>query len=189
MRKHLYTAILLCAFSPAVSAAPPDWSGFFKPWENGCDSSKALDAFVNSIGSVHADSLDNPKRFYLTQALTLPPKYRPLAAKNASFHKMWDAREQYRFDQVRLALKGQYYGLPVVHYSQTFLLETAGVTYYRLLLDAPTDQARRVLAGKYRPRQAYNPALEGHETLRAELLPVNINGKAQTVVECRRIYG
>ncbi|ULJ68622.1 hypothetical protein MIS45_07395 [Wielerella bovis] len=78
----------------------------------------------------------------------------------------------------------------MVHYSQTFIAEeTAGMEYQRLLLDVPIEKARRVLANKYRPRKHFNIVLEEHETLRAELLPVNINGKSQTVVECSYIFG
>ncbi|WP_062498311.1 hypothetical protein [Moraxella lacunata] len=184
--KKLLFSMALCLTAPLAVAAPADWSGLFKSWEDGCNDSKALAAFTNSLSLIDVKANG---QFYLTQDIDLPKKYRNQAAKNVSFHKIWDACEQHHFDQTRLALTGHYYGLPVVHYSQTFMLETAGVEYRRLLLNAPIEQARRVLAGKYRPRKHFNPVLEGHETLRAELLPVTINGKAQTVLECAYVFG
>lgn len=61
--------------------------------------------------------------------------------------------------------------------------------YQRLLLDVPIEQALRILANKYRPRKHFNIVLEEDETLQAQLLSVNINGKSQTVLECSYIYG
>lgn len=184
--KKLLLSIALYLTSPLAVAVPADWSGLFKPWEDGCNDNKALEAFTSSLRLIDVKANG---QFYLMQNIDLPKKYRNQAAKNVSFHKMWDAREKHHFDQTRLALTGHYYGLPVVHYSQTFMLETAGVEYRRLLLNAPIEQVRRVLADKYRPRTHFNPVLEEHETLQAELLPVTINGKAQTVLECAYVFG
>ncbi|MDO4894098.1 hypothetical protein [Moraxella sp.] len=186
MKKPLLIGLFVSLLSPVAWAAPADWSGLFKSWEKGCDTSPALSAFIDSMGTVHTKANG---QFYLAQNIRLPAKYRNQAAQKVSFHKMYDEREKYTFNQTRLSLKGHYYGLPVVHYSQTFLLETAGVEYQRLLLDVPIEQAHRVLAHKYRPRKHFNLVLQTHETLQAELLPVNINGKSQTVVECRYIDG
>ncbi|ULJ59619.1 hypothetical protein [Wielerella bovis] len=187
MKKFLLISTFLYCLSPMAWAAPADWSGLFKSWEKGCDTNPALSAFTESMGAVNAKANG---QFYLAQNIKLPAQYRNQAAQKVSFHKMWDEREKYTFNQIRLSLKGHYYGLPVVHYSQTFIAEeTAGMEYRRLLLDAPIEKARRVLANKYRPRKHFNIVLEEHETLRAELLPVNINGKSQTVVECSYIFG
>lgn len=187
MKKFLLISTFLYLLSPVALAAPADWSGLFKSWEKGCDTSPALSAFTESMGAVHTNANG---QFYLAQNIRLPAKYRNQAAQKVSFHKMRDEREKYTFNQIRLSLKGHYYGLPVVHYSQTFIAEeTAGMEYQRLLLDVPIEKARRVLANKYRPRKHFNIVLEEDETLQAELLSVNINGKSQTVLECSYIYG
>ncbi|HHK6002408.1 TPA: hypothetical protein ACQWMG_000280 [Neisseria subflava] len=88
-----------------------------------------------------------------------------------------------------MKLSGTYYGLPVVHISQTFQLETAGYSYTRLLLDVPLEQARKVLKGKYRPIRKYSLILEEYETLQAKLKPINVNGKPLTILECAFING
>lgn len=185
MKKIVLSMALCCATPPAI-AASADWSDLFKSWENGCDESKTLMAFTNSLSVVEVTS---DGQFYLSQGFDLPKNYRDQAANNVSFHRIWDARSQYHFDQTRLALTGRDYGLPVVHYSQTFLPETAGIQYNRLLLNTPIEQAKQVLAGKYHPRKHYNMVLEEYETLQAQLLPVTINGKEQTLLECAYIFG
>ena len=88
-----------------------------------------------------------------------------------------------------MKLSGTYYGLPVIHISQTFQLETAGYRYTRLLLDVPPEQARKVLKGKYRPVRKYSSILEEYETLQAKLKPINVDGKAQTILECAFVDG
>ncbi|MCG7657449.1 hypothetical protein [Wielerella bovis] len=198
MKKFLLISTSLYCLSPMAWAAPADWSDLFKSWEKGCDTSPALSAFTESMGAVKTKAngqLTNGQFYlvenYLVANIKLPAQYRNQAAQKASVHKRWDERQKYTFNQIRLSLKGHYYGLPVVDYSQTFIADdTAGSEYtHRLLLDVPIEQAQRVLAGKYRPRKHFNLALEEDETLQAELLDVDNNGKSQTIVECRYIFG
>lgn len=187
----------LCLLSPVALAAPADWSGLFKPWEKGCDTSPALSAFTESMGvNIKANGQLTNGQFYLVENylvanIKLPAQYLNQVAQKASVHKKQDERQKYTFNQIRLSLKGHYYGLPVVDYSQTFIADdTAGSEYtHRLLLDVPIEQARRVLANKYRPRKHFNIVLEEDETLQAQLLDVDNNGKSQTVLECSYIYG
>lgn len=123
--------------------------------------------------------------------IKLPAPYRQQSTKTVSFHKIQikEGQETYVLDQVRLALKGTYYGLPVVHYGQTFMLETAGIEYNRLLSNTPIDNARRVLTNKYKPRKHFNIVLEGYETLQARLLPITINNQPYTIIECSYVNG
>lgn len=173
---------------PAAQAQTADWSAFFRDWENGCQERGALAAFTDSMGMIEGSSAAG---FRLSQAPKLPAAYRRQAAGQVSFQQtvLRDETGIYELDQVRLALSGTYYGIPVRHYSQTFMLETAGIQKNRLLLDIPIEQARQRLAGKYRPRSQFNEALQKRETLQAVLLPVEIDGKVQTVLECSYVYG
>lgn len=129
--------------------------------------------------------LNHPNR------VKLPNTYRSLAHPPMTLHRaeFSEDGEQFILDQTRLKLSGTYYGLPVVHISQTFQLETAGYSYTRLLLDVPLEQARKVLKGKYRPVRKYSLILEEYETLQAKLKPINVNGKPQTILECAFING
>lgn len=185
MKKFLLL-VLFCLCQNAF-ANTQDWSKFFKSWENGCHKSTALSELQNSLSHIN----EKDGKFYLQGSIKLPAPYRQQSAKTVSFHKITIKDEQgtYLLDQVRLALKGTYYGLPVVHYSQTFMLETAGMEYNRLLLNTPIENARRVLANKYKPRKHFNVVLEGYETLQAKLLPITINNQPHTIVECSYIYG
>lgn len=186
--RTLLPACCAVCLLPAAQAQTADWSAFFRDWENGCQERGALRAFTDSMGMVEGSSAAD---FRLSQAPELPAAYRRQAAQQVSFHKtlLRDNSGEHRLDQVRLALSGTYYGIAVRHYSQTFMLETTGIQKNRLLLDMPLEQARRRLAGKYRPRNQFNEVLQERETLQAVLLPVEIDGKAQTVLECTYIYG
>lgn len=191
--KTLFAALCLL-IAPFTHAQNADWSGFFKSWEQGCrldsppfsELESSLQDFIDQKAASQTDVRPNIK---------LPAAYRAQAASRPTFHRVTIDKSKhnntaYTIDQVRLALKGTYYGLPVVHYSHTFHMETAGIVHYRLLLDTPTAQAQRVLTGKYKKRRFANPVLEGEtEILQAELLPANINGKQQTVLECVMTYG
>lgn len=193
--KTLFAALCLL-IAPFTHAQNADWSGLFKSWEQGCrveedgspfsELESSLQDFIDQKTAPQADVRPNIK---------LPAAYRAQAASRPTFHRVTIDKSKhnntaYTIDQIRLALKGTYYGLPVVHYSRTFHLETAGIVHYRLLLDTPIAQARRVLAGKYKKRRYTNPVLEGGtEILQAELLPANINGKQQTILQCVMTYG
>lgn len=184
--KILLTTLCLLA-TPFAHAQSADWSGFFKSWEQGCRLDRApFKAFEESLVELIRQKV--APQADVRPSIKLPAAYRVQAASKPTFHRV--TIDNYTIDQIRLALKGTYYGLPVVHYSHTFHLETAGQVNYRLLLDTPLAQAQRVLAGKYQSRRFANPVLEGKtEILQAELLPVNINGKPQTVLECVMTYG
>lgn len=190
MKKYIFSSILL--LSAAVAAAQPaDWSRFFQPWESGCAVDVAgapLTRFNETLSFIVADGQGG---FRLQADFALPEAYRSQAEPTVTFHKVpiGTGASYYVFDQVRVALRGTYYGLPLEHYSKTFLLETAGIEYHRLLLNVPFHQAQRVLAGKYRARTQYNPVLEAPETLQAQLRPVNIRGQEKTLVECMLVYG
>ena len=194
--RHLLSCLTLCS-APMVSAqTQPDWSPIFKSFENGCQFDRRLENLLESFSDVSDDwggkdskyqnlRLNHPNR------VQLPKAYRDLAHPPMALHRaeFSEDGEQFILDQTRLKLSGTYYGLPVVHISQTFQLETAGYSYTRLLLDVPLEQARKVLKGKYRPVRKYSLILEEYETLQAKLKPINVNGKPQTILECAFING
>ncbi|WP_063067759.1 hypothetical protein [Neisseria flavescens] len=194
--RHLLSCLTLCS-APLVSAqTQPDWSPIFKSFENGCQFDRRLENLLESFSDVSDDwggkdskyqnlRLNHPNR------VKLPNTYRSLAHPPMTLHRAEFSKdgEQFILDQTRLKLSGTYYGLPVVHISQTFQLETAGYSYTRLLFDVPLEQARKVLKGKYRPVRKYSLILEEYETLQAKLKPINVNGKPQTILECAFING
>lgn len=194
--RHLLSCLILCS-APLVSAqTQADWSTIFKSFENGCQFDKRLENLLEPFSDVSdnwsdKDSkyqnlrLNHPNRVQLLKA------YRDLAHPPMTLHRaeFSEDGEQFILDQTRLKLSGTYYGLPVVHISQTFQLETAGYSYTRLLLDVPLEQARKVLKGKYRPVRKYSLILEEYETLQAKLKPINVNVKPQTILECAFING
>ena len=194
--RHLLSCLTLCS-APLVSAqTQPDWSPIFKSFENCCQFDRRLENLLESFSDVSDDwggkdskyqnlRLNHPNR------VKLPNTYRSLAHPPMTLHRAEFSKdgEQFILDQTRLKLSGTYYGLPVVHISQTFQLETAGYSYTRLLFDVPLEQARKVLKGKYRPVRKYSLILEEYETLQAKLKPINVNGKPQTILECAFING
>ena len=194
--RHLLSCLTLCS-APLVSAQTQlDWSPIFKSFENGCQFDRRLENLLESFSDVSDDwggkdskyqnlRLNHPNR------VKLPNTYRSLAHPPMTLHRaeFSEDGEPFILDQTRLKLSGTYYGLPVVHISQTFQIETAGYSYTRLLLDVPLEQARKVLEGKYRPVRKYSLILEEYETLQAKLKPINVNGKPQTILECAFING
>lgn len=194
--RHLLSCLTLCS-APLVSAqTQPDWSPIFKSFENGCQFDKRLENLLEPFSDV-SDNWNNKDSKYQNLRLNhpnrvqLPKAYRDLAHPPMTLHRaeFSEDGEQFILDQTRLKLSGTYYGLPVVHISQTFQLETAGYSYTRLLLDVPLELARKVLKGKYRPVRKYSLILEEYETLQAKLKPINVNGKPQTILECAFING
>lgn len=194
--RHLLSCLILCS-APLVSAqTQADWSTIFKSFENGCQFHKRLENLLEPFSDVSDNWSDkDPKyqnlRLNHPNRVQLPKAYRDLAHPPMTLHRaeFSEDGEQFILDQTRLKLSGTYYGLPVVHISQTFQLETAGYSYTRLLLDVPLEQARKVLKGKYRPVRKYSLILEEYETLQAKLKPINVNGKPQTILECAFING
>ena len=194
--RHLLSCLILCS-APLVSAqTQPDWSTIFKSFENGCQFDKHLENLLEPFSDVSDNWNDKDSKYQNLRLnhpnrVQLPKAYRDLAHPPMTLHRaeFSEDGEQFILDQTRLKLSGTYYGLPVVHISQTFQLETAGYTYTRLLLDVPPEQARKVLKGKYRPVRKYSLILEEYETLQAKLKPINVNGKPQTILECAFING
>ncbi|MFC2707716.1 MAG: hypothetical protein ACFNZL_05695, partial [Neisseria sp.] len=186
----------LCS-APLVSAqTQSDWSTIFKSFENGCQFDKHLENLLDPFSDVSYDWNDKDSKYQnlrlnYPNRVKLPKAYRDLAHPPMTLHRTEFSEDGKPFilDQTRLKLSGTYYGLPVVHISQTFQVETAGYSYTRLLLDVPLGQARKVLKGKYRPIRKYSLILEEYETLQAKLKPINVNGKPQTILECAFING
>ena len=194
--RHLLSCLILCS-APLVSAqTQPDWSTIFKSFENGCQFDKHLENLLEPFSDVSDNRSDKDSKYQNLRLnhpnrVQLPKAYRDLAHPPMTLHRaeFSEDGEQFILDQTRLKLSGTYYGLPVVHISQTFQLETAGYSYTRLLLDVPLEQAYKVLKGKYRPVRKYSLILEEYETLQAKLKPINVNGKPQTILECAFING
>lgn len=194
--RHLLSCLILCS-APLVSAqTQADWSTIFKSFENGCQFDKRLKNLLEPFSDVSDNWSDKDSKYQNlrlnhSNRVQLPKAYRDLAHPPMTLHRaeFSEDGEQFILDQTRLKLSGTYYGLPVVHISQTFQLETAGYSYTRLLLDVPLEQARKVLKGKYRPVRKYSLILEEYETLQAKLKPINVNGKPQTILECAFING
>ena len=194
--RHLLSCLILCS-APLVSAqTQSDWSTIFKSFENGCQFDKHLENLLEPFSDVSDNWNDKDSKYQNLRLnhpnrVQLPKAYRDLAHPPMTLHRaeFSEDGEQFILDQTRLKLSGTYYGLPVVHISQTFQLETAGYSYTRLLLDVPLEQAYKVLKGKYRPVRKYSLILEEYETLQAKLKPINVNGKPQTILECAFING
>lgn len=194
--RHLLSCLILCS-APLVSAqTQADWSTIFKSFENGCQFDKRLENLLEPFSDVSDNWSDKDSKYQNLRLnhpnrVQLPKAYSDLAHPPMTLHRaeFSEDGEQFILDQTRLKLSGTYYGLPVVHISQTFQLETAGYSYTRLLLDVPLEQARKVLKGKYRPVRKYSLILEEYETLQAKLKPINVNGKPQTILECAFING
>ena len=194
--RHLLSCLTLCS-APLVSAqTQADWSTIFKSFENGCQFDKRLENLLEPFSDVSDNWSDKDSKYQNLRLnhpnrVQLPKAYRDLAHPPMTLHRaeFSENGESFILDQTRLKLSGTYYGLPVVHISQTFQLETAGYSYTRLLLDVPLEQARKVLKGKYRPVRKYSLILEEYETLQAKLKPINVNGKPQTILECAFING
>lgn len=194
--RHLLSYLILCS-APLVSAqTQADWSTIFKSFENGCQFDKRLENLLEPFSDVSDNWNDKDSKYQNLRLnhpnrVQLPKAYRDLAHPPMTLHRaeFSEDGEQFILDQTRLKLSGTYYGLPVVHISQTFQLETAGYSYTRLLLDVPLEQARKVLKGKYRPVRKYSLILEEYEILQAKLKPINVNGKPQTILECAFING
>ena len=194
--RHLLSCLILCS-APLVSAqTQADWSTIFKSFENGCQFDRRLENLLEPFSDVSDNWNDKDSKYQNLRLnhpnrVQLPKAYRDLAHPPMTLHRaeFSEDGEQFILDQTRLKLSGTYYGLPVVHISQTFQLETAGYSYTRLLLDVPLEQARKVLKGKYRPARKYSLILEEYETLQAKLKPINVNGKPQTILECTFING
>ena len=194
--RHLLSCLILCS-APLVSAqTQADWSTIFKSFENGCQFDKRLENLLEPFSDVNDNWSDKDSKYQNLRLnhpnrVQLPKAYRDLAHPPMTLHRaeFSEDGEQFILDQTRLKLSGTYYGLPVVHISQTFQSETAGYSYTRLLLDVPLEQARKVLKGKYRPVRKYSLILEEYETLQAKLKPINVNGKPQTILECAFING
>ena len=195
-KRHLLSCLTLCS-APLVSAqTQPDWSPIFKSFENGCQFDKRLENLLEPFSDVSDNWNDKDSKYQNLRLnhpnrVQLPKAYRDLAHPPMTLHRaeFSEDGEQFILDQTRLKLSGTYYGLPVVHISQTLQLETAGYSYTRLLLDVPLELARKVLKGKYRPVRKYSLILEEYETLQAKLKPINVNGKPQTILECAFING
>lgn len=193
---RLFSCLMLCTALPAAAQSAPDWAPVFKSFENGCQFDARLKRLLEPFADVGYNGAAKSTaelnlRLNHPNQVNLPAAYRrqtqpPLTLHRAEFQA---DGERFTLNQTRLKLSGTYYGLPVVHLSQTFQLETAGYEFVRLLLDVPPEQARRVLAGKYRPVRQYNPVLEGQEILQATLQPVNIDGQSKTVLECAFVNG
>lgn len=194
--RHLLSCLILCT-APLVSAqTQADWSTIFKSFENGCQFDKRLENLLEPFSDVNDNWKDKDSKYQNLRLnhpnrVQLPKAYRDLAHPPMTLHRaeFSEDGEQFILNQTRLKLSGTYYGLPVVHISQTFQLETAGYSYTRLLLDVPLEQARKVLKGKYHPVRKYSLILEEYETLQAKLKPINVNGKPQTILECAFING
>ena len=194
--RHLLSCLILCT-APLVSAqTQADWSTIFKSFENGCQFDKRLENLLEPFSDVNDNWKDKDSKYQNLRLnhpnrVQLPKAYRDLAHPPMTLHRaeFSEDGEQFILNQTRLKLSGTYYGLPVVHISQTFQLETAGYSYTRLLLDVPLEQARKVLKGKYHPVRKYSSILEEYETLQAKLKPINVNGKPQTILECAFING
>lgn len=194
--RHLLSCLILCS-APLVSAqTQSDWSTIFKSFENGCQFDKHLENLLDPFSDVSYDWNDKDSKYKnlrlnYPNRVKLPKAYRDLAHPPMTLHRAEFSEDGKPFilDQTRLKLSGTYYGLPVVHISQTFQVETAGYSYTRLLLDVPLEQARKVLKGKYRPIRKYSLILEEYETLQAKLKPINVNGKPQTILECAFVDG
>lgn len=194
--RHLLSYLILCS-APLVSAqTQADWSTIFKSFENGCQFDKRLENLLEPFSDVSDNWNDKDSKYQNLRLnhpnrVQLPKAYRDLAHPPMTLHRaeFSEDGEQFILDQTRLKLSGTYYGLPVVHISQTFQLETAGYSYTRLLLDVPLEQARKVLKGKYRPVRKYSLILEEYKILQAKLKPINVNGKPQTILECAIING
>ncbi|OFR66142.1 hypothetical protein [Neisseria sp. HMSC069H12] len=195
-KRHLLSCLTLCS-APLVSAqTQPDWSPIFKSFENGCQFDKRLENLLEPFSDVSDNWNDKDSKYQNLRLnhpnrVQLPKAYRDLAHPPMTLHRaeFSEDGEQFILDQTRLKLSGTYYGLPVVHISQTLQLETAGYSYTRLLLDVPLELARKVLKGKYRPVRKYSLILEEYETLQAKLKPINVNGRPQTILECAFING
>ena len=195
-KRHLLSCLTLCS-APLVSAqTQPDWSPIFKSFENGCQFDKRLENLLEPFSDVSDNWNDKDSKYQNLRLnhpnrVQLPKAYRDLAHPPMTLHRaeFSEDGEQFILDQTRLKLSGTYYGLPVVHISQTLQLETAGYSYTRLLLDVPLELARKVLKGKYRPVRKYSLILEEYETLEAKLKPINVNGRPQTILECAFING
>jgi hypothetical protein len=194
--RHLLSCLILCSAQLVSAQTQSDWSTIFKSFENGCQFDKHLENLLDPFSDVSdnwndKDSKYQNLRLNYPNRVKLPKAYRDLAHLPMTLHRaeFSEDGEQFILDQIRLKLSGTYYGLPVVHISQTFQLETAGYSYTRLLLDVPLEQARKVLKGKYRPVRKYSLILEEYETLQAKLKPINVNGKPQTILECAFING
>lgn len=190
--RHLLSCLILCS-APLVSAqTQSDWSTIFKSFENGCQFDKHLENLLDPFSDVSYDWNDKDSKYQnlrlnYPNRVKLPKAYRDLAHPPMTLHRTEFSEDGKPFilDQTRLKLSGTYYGLPVVHISQTFQVDS----YTRLLLDVPLGQARKVLKGKYRPIRKYSLILEEYETLQAKLKPINVNGKPQTILECAFING
>ena len=155
-----------------------------------------MENLLDSFSDVNYDWNDKDSKYQnlrlnYPDRVKLPKAYRDLVHPPMTLHRaeFSENGESFILDQTRLKLSGTYYGLPVIHISQTFQLETAGYRYTRLLLDVPPEQARKVLKGKYRPVRKYSSILEEYETLQAKLKPINVDGKAQTILECAFVDG
>ena len=194
--RYLFSYLILCSAPLVLAQTQPDWSTIFKSFENGCQFDKRLENLLEPFSDVSDNWNDKGSKYQNLRLnhpnrVQLPKAYRDLAHPPMTLHRaeFSEDGEQFILDQTRLKLSGTYHGLPVVHISQTFQLETAGYSYTRLLLDVPLEQARKVLKGKYRPVRKYSLILEEYETLQAKLKPINVNGKPQTILECAFING
>ena len=194
--RHLLSCLILCSAQLVSAQTQSDWSTIFKSFENGCQFDKHLENLLEPFSDVSDNWNDKDSKYQNLRLnhpnrVQLPKAYRDLAHPPMTLHRaeFSEDGEQFILDQTRLKLSGTYYGLPVVHISQTFQLETAGYSYTRLLLDVPLEQAYKVLKGKYRPVRKYSLILEEYETLQAKLKPINVNGKPQTILECAFING
>lgn len=144
--RHLLSCLILCS-APLVSAqTQPDWSTIFKSFENGCQFDKHLENLLEPFSDVSDNWNDKDSKYQNLRLnhpnrVQLPKAYRDLAHPPMTLHRaeFSEDGEQFILDQTRLKLSGTYYGLPVVHISQTFQLETAGYSYTRLLLDVPLE--------------------------------------------------
>lgn len=194
--RYFIASLILCTALPAAAQTTPDWAPVFKSFENGCQFDARLKRLLKPFADVDYNGAAKSTaelnlRLNRPNQVNLPAAYRrqtqpPMTLHRAEFQV---DGERFLLDQTRLKLSGTYYGLPVLHLSQTFQLETAGYEFVRLLLDVPPQEAQRVLKGKYRPVRQYNLVLEGQEILQATLQPVNINGQSKTVVECAFVNG
>ena len=125
--RHLLSCLILCS-APLVSAqTQADWSTIFKSFENGCQFDKRLENLLEPFSDVSDNWSDKDSKYQNLRLnhpnrVQLPKAYRDLAHPPMTLHRaeFSEDGEQFILDQTRLKLSGTYYGLPVVHISQTF---------------------------------------------------------------------
>ncbi|OOR89899.1 hypothetical protein B0181_05660 [Moraxella caviae] len=161
--KKLAIGLLLSALSlPAFANTNPDWTPFFKSWENGCDFTPSNENLFRSLTPDY-DHWDNAyqkqnKNVYKPQKLILPAKYRAAVTKNISivsngkeFGQTWDDN----LFQSKIKVKGTYYGLPMDEIGFLGLMGS-GVQIHYFTVNASHSKAQAVLRKKAHIKKGYS---------------------------------